>query len=607
MLIGNTAGASDAPAVVPNVPLLASARPNNAAKLGQALLFVAAAAFAAIVLWHFHDRFWWPPDEGAYAHVAERVLAGEVLNRDVQDIHPGYINLANAAALWAFGHDLLSLRYPIAAMAFIGSCLVFLLLAPHGGLFALAGAISFTSLSVVQFLNPTAHWYGLFIFLLIVAALTWLPARFPPRLVVLGFLIVALTLFRQLSGVLVAIGLVAYLLTEDRDQRDSADGAAGRLLIVVMAAGLGAYLVAKADLVATAMFGVWPMLALAWAWFATRANTRHVLGLGGHLMLGGAIAAAPLIAYHLVHGSLGPWFRDTVLAAIGLTNLTFMHAPSYAALPILGLRGALGWSTSAEPINGAFWLVLFSLPILLGALQIRVLWRGPEAWPGHPLPFMALFYGLVSIHYQIPIYLFYTVGVTLAGVLWIAASWHAVARSLVPAVALLLSAIALHYQAAQPLTRGVAGIVAGDRIALSPERWSHRVGLHVDQADMALYDGLVATIEAQVGLDEKILALPFSPELYFLTGRTNSFRFYNSALGIRTDAELQTALQQLQTHPPRLVLYRADDKYNTRASHTLMDYVRRNFDVVGRRGAFEIYRSREGRPPGDAPADAALP
>ena len=569
------------------------ARSDAAERLGQALLLVAAVAFAAAVLWYFHDRFWWPPDEGHYAHIADRILAGQVLNRDIQDIHPGYVNWVNAAALRAFGHDLVSLRYPLVGLGVIGSWLIFLLLAPCGGWFALAGSVGFTALSVVQFLNPTAHWYGLFIFLLIVAALTWLPASFSRRPEVLGFLIVLLTLFRQLSGTFVAIGTVAFLLSEERGEHARSDGWAGRALIAVMAAGLGSYLWAKADLVSFVMFGAWPMLALAWAAFATRAGGRELLALCARLALGGGIAAAPLLAYHLVHGSLSPWLQDTVLAAIGLTGLEFMSGPSFAVLPLLGLRGVLAHGTLAESINGLLWLLLFSVPLLLGASTLHALWRSPTPAPGHPLPFLALFYGLVSVHYQIPIYLFYTVGVALAGVLWLAASWGGVARIGTPALAVLLSVIALHYQAAQPLSRGITGVVAGERIELSPERWGSRVGLHVERADAALYGRLIATVEARVAPDETILALPFNPELYFLTGRRNPFRFTNSALGIRSGDELAAALAILARDPPRMVFYRPDDKYNTAASRTLIDNVRARYRLIESYGGFEVYELPE--------------
>jgi hypothetical protein len=50
---------------------------------GHTLTLVAA------LLWQFHDRFWWPVDEGVYGYVAQRLLAGDVIHRDLIDLHGG--------------------------------------------------------------------------------------------------------------------------------------------------------------------------------------------------------------------------------------------------------------------------------------------------------------------------------------------------------------------------------------------------------------------------------------------------------------------------------------------------------------------------------------
>jgi hypothetical protein len=41
---------------------------------------------AVIIYLNFYDSFWYPPDEGVYAHVAERVLNGERLNTHIHKI-----------------------------------------------------------------------------------------------------------------------------------------------------------------------------------------------------------------------------------------------------------------------------------------------------------------------------------------------------------------------------------------------------------------------------------------------------------------------------------------------------------------------------------------
>ena len=68
--------------------------PVAARAIRRALAFLLSMIFAVGVLAYCHNRFWWPPDEGVYAHVAERMLGGEVLNRDIQNLHAGYINFA---------------------------------------------------------------------------------------------------------------------------------------------------------------------------------------------------------------------------------------------------------------------------------------------------------------------------------------------------------------------------------------------------------------------------------------------------------------------------------------------------------------------------------
>ena len=122
---------------------------------------LAACLANALLLWYFHDRYWYPTDDGFHAHIAERLLAGEVLNRDIQDIHPGLLHFIHAAAFRIFGIDLISLRYPMIAAAFLQSVFVFLLLRRRDVLLAAVAAIASNALGIVHFMSPTANWYCL--------------------------------------------------------------------------------------------------------------------------------------------------------------------------------------------------------------------------------------------------------------------------------------------------------------------------------------------------------------------------------------------------------------------------------------------------------------
>jgi hypothetical protein len=82
--------------------------------------------------------------------------------------------------------------------------------------------------------------------------------------------------------------------------------------------------------------------------------------------------------------------------------------------------------------------------------------------------------------------------------------------------------------------------------------------------------------------------------LYFLARRRNPFRFYNSALGIQTAAELADVMDEMKAHPPRLVAFRPADKYNTAASEQIMDLVRATYVHVDTLDGLEIYTLKAG-------------
>ena len=222
----------------------------------------------SLLLWFFYDRFWYAPDEGNYAHVAQRLLSGEVLNLQIQDIHPGYINFANAAAFRVFGLDLLSLRYPLVFMAGMQAILIFIMFYRSGRRrLAAVAAVAINALGVVNFLNPTSNWYCLFLVVLIACALIWIPRESRIRILVVGFLVGMLVLFRQLSGVLVCMGVVTALLLE----AETGDRVgplrrpiAARILIVIMAIGLGWYLAKNTDVIGFVLFGLCPLLIFGW-------------------------------------------------------------------------------------------------------------------------------------------------------------------------------------------------------------------------------------------------------------------------------------------------------------------------------------------------------
>jgi hypothetical protein len=77
-----------------------------------------------------------------------------------------------------------------------------------------------------------------------------------------------------------------------------------------------------------------------------------------------------------------------------------------------------------------------------------------------------------------------------------------------------------------------------------------------------------------------------------MAGRRNPFRFYNTALGVRSDDDLALVERTLRDDPPRLVTFNPADKYNTPRSLRIMEMVRTRYAVVGGFDPFEVYVRR---------------
>jgi hypothetical protein len=551
------------------------------------MAFAASCALDALLLWFFHRRFWYPPDEGNYAHIAQRLLEGQVLNRDIQDI-AGYTNFLHAAAFRIFGLDLLSLRYPLVLAAFCQSALIFWAFPRRAPLAALVASLAVNVLGLLQFLNPTAHWYCLFLVIAIAAVLGWRTPNQRARLVLVGILLGTSALFRLLSGLLVGIGVLACLVREDHREARGRQVVLERVVIAVAAFVLTAYLARATNAVGWVLLGGWPLLLLGWLWKNAAAPNRAVARTLALVALGAAIAALPMALYHVAHGSVGAWLSDLGAVPRTGTSLPFLRLPIYWWMVLLSLiqlpTGALG------ALGALYWLGLLLAAPLNALLVLRRCSAGDQA--GVPaLSILAVFYAVVSVHYQVPLYLNFSVGLSVASVLLLLAqrSRHRAAAVVVA----LFVCFALRFQAAQPISRGLAGTVASRRAPLLPSVPLPRSHLWIEPDERERYAQLLGLIDRESNANETLLSIPSNAELYFLSGRRNPFRFYNTALGLADEEALLRAEAALLAAPPRLVVFAPGNKYNTDLSRRLMQFIRERYALLQTIDGFEVYgRSR---------------
>lgn len=557
--------------------------------------FVLALAITLVVnsalLAYFHNCFWWPPDEGTYAHTAARVLGGERLNKDVEEIHPGYVTFLNAATFKLFGLKLVSLRYPLVFISLMQSLLMFLIFSRHSLLFAVIAGVSAISIGVIQFLNPTPNWYCLFLTTLIIFCLSRRSTKLKGRLELVGFLLGLVFLLRQITGVFVAMGVLTYLLCEIRSNTRDRDTILAKALLGCMLFGTIFYLASATDSLGLLLFGIWPLAIIVQAILLTHTPNKKAIEILMRLLAGGVAAALPLLFYHAAQGSFDNFFDDTVVRALHVSRFAYLKQATYFTLLIHGFKNFMEFGSFAKVINGLYWVILPFIALIAGVATLSAFRKTRVSSSIGALPIIGVFYGMVSLLHQIPIYLSYSLPLSCAVILWLTLKSRKQFLAALGILSIVLSVISVYYHAGQPIARRLGGALRGDRFSLVPATSVDRAGLWVDDQSLRVYTDLVEVIRNQSQPSEPIFVLPNNPELYFLSDRRNPFRFWNSAIGVRNEIETSQVIDHLKREPPRLIVFAPRDRNNTQHSTEIMVHVREGYTLIRNTSDFEIYRS----------------
>jgi hypothetical protein len=302
--------------------------------------------------------------------------------------------------------------------------------------------------------------------------------------------------------------------------------------------------------------------------------------------------------YLAAHGAFLPWFDDAFLSALRLTALDYMERANWISLaPVVGLLQVLQPPDGAAFLNGLYWFSLPVLPIINGVLTVK--WLTRESGASLAVPVFAAFYALVSLHLEGSMYWYFSVSLTLTGCLWYAAGLGRWAQRAAAVAATGLAAIAVWFHAGQSFSRTATETLAGVRTWTTTTPLCAgipRASLRIERADCESYRRLVELLRSEVPREEPIFAIPSDAELYFLAERRNPFRFYNTALAIRSDEDLAAVLKHLAADPPLIVTFRREDKFNNEASARIMEYVRANYRRVETVNGVDVFRRAGGTP-----------
>lgn len=540
-----------------------------------ALLFVLGVQSA--LFGFFIDHHMAPEDEGFFAYVAERLHSGELLGKDIHQHHPGLGHMINQFAFKLFGVDLLSLRYPLLLASLLATAAVFVFLWPLGMSATFVGSLGFNALGVLQFLDPSPNWYGLFVF--VAAGFLACSVNDSRRPVLLGILVGLATLIRQPTGAILGVASVWVLSQEGESKGRSA--VVARVGQIFSLAVLVYYLLqVHIDLFSIGLVAIWPLGLVVGALRRPAPSNARALRLFGLLALGIGIGVLPVVIHQIHQRNLAAWWEDVWIRSRLLSKFDFRSGSSFLSLYRVAWLQAPYIDGPVAFFNTLYWVLL---PTLFPAMGGLLWWRLKKNRDFDPtVPGLACFYSTICLLHHTLIYLYFVMGFVAVGLLLVAK-----ARRWSIAWVGFLSLVAIGSHAGQPYTRPPAQLFSGKRIALV-EAALPRCHLKVAHWEAELYQNLLKRIDLLPSGD-KFLVLPNSPELYFFSGRPAPVPYVNAAVGLEDPQDYRFTAEGVRSKRWPLVIFHERDRHDTAAGAEILKLVEEHYVLEKKIERYRFY------------------
>jgi hypothetical protein len=545
-------------------------------------------------------RSWAPEDEGTLAQPAERVLHGELPQRDFDDPYTGGEAFLNAFAFRLFGIRLVSMRYMLFIFFLAWVPAVFYIASKFSSSLV-AGAVTLLAVvwSVPNYPAAMPSWYNLFVATLVIAVLLREIER-PSRILfaVAGACAGASFLCKQ-SGIFLIGGVLLYLLFRSEVMGTGRRAVRVSLGAVVVMFGAAGYLcslillIAKSFSVVSALCFLTPALAVGMVplWDSLAKIRRDIdldslfkdlLCFAGGLTLVLLIFAYPYIvsgsvdqlvrgvfvapekrfAYAILSGSsakvLAGGFIDTLLLLLVLRG--HGRLPRWSqALTAVAFGVAIVFSRYSSTVLKITWAAIWmSLPLVLvvGAVYLMRGAQLPLAAASRQKLFLILAVtancGLIQFPYTTAEYFLFVAPLAALTTLAVFSLWVNPPRVWLAG----LLAFCFVFMAADCTPGWVwkMGVEYASNEQSAYITVPRAQGLRVDPTSARMYEELGRVI-AQHAQGPYILVTPDAPEVYFLYGFRNPTRtlwdFFDNPVG-RTARILAT----VDEHHVNLVVIR---------------------------------------------------
>ncbi len=544
-------------------------------------------AVAAVYQWHILDHGWLPHDDGTLAQSAERVLRGELPHRDFDEVWTGALTFLNAAALRAFGMNLVSLRYPLYFAFLLWVPALYYIATRFAAPFT-AGAVTAlgAAWSLPQYTAAVPSWYNLFFATFATAALLRGLESGQVRWGFAAGVALGLSLIIKITALFcVAAVLLFVVYSEATEARPT--GERSGLYLTFIGVGLAAFvlslvwLVHRRLAVGEVLHFVVPGAALAAMVYrecaasvpagSVWARLGSLVRLVSPFAIGLAIPVALFLGFLAHVGAVTGLWSDVFVAPLRRFDLAARTLPgaatNLAALPVAVLVGMLPLPRLSVVTRRVTYSILmvaliaflilsrhpvwYSIRPLLPLTVLVAVWlllRRRDAIPPTRRRQLVLLLGmtamwsLVQFPFAWVLYFFYVAPLVAVSVLGLLESQGRPPGPLAGAVLALYLVVAL--------VNTHPSRVSTDRLALE------RGGLVVGGRDVARYASLVTLLRTHAK-GGYTYAAPDCPEVYFLAGLANPTRTLWEFLSDTTAQTVRTLRALEQHHVTAIAINRA--------------------------------------------------
>lgn len=505
-----------------------------------------------MILIYYHDSFWYAPDEGVFSYFADLVNQGKIYGVDFHGVQPGYHTFWNAFLFDVFGRDLVVLRYPLILLSALQAIMVTYMLRRKGALLSLSAGLWITCFGFLQFLNPSANWYAFYLAFFCIFVLTEFP-RSALRLLITGSFIGICLGLRHPSGIFLGAGVLSYLLFENASVQKYKFKKTylAQLLLIIVFIGLLTYVwKVNFELSGLLYIGIWPILFVLFMLYKRPVHNTNTIKVLLPCALGVLISLAPLLLYQMIYGDLFIWAKTSIFYSSRILDRDFFDVQQYYGIVFDSMSLLIANPGVITFANAIYWICLYCIIPLTSILVFYHIVIIKDSSKITPVMIIPLFSGYVSLYYQIPIYLFFSLG--LYGVCLFTLT-PAKYQNIIVAFAIFLS----FFSMSQYIARSLEHSGTGKRVPSQIEGAS----LKISKQSRDQYNNLLKYIDDYTVRDDYIFAFPVNPEIYFLSQRQNPTPYISTAVSVSSDQEYDNLMEILEKTQPRLIINRPEDKY----------------------------------------------